>query len=407
MGAFTPDRLEVLQLLSTQAAISIDNARLYADLAQSEEKYRTLFEDSKDAIFITTPAGKLMDANPTLLSLFGYSRDEAMQMNVTELYMNPADRLKFRQAIEQAGEVRDFDLKFYKKNGTEMDCLLTAMVRRDHKGHIMAYQGLIRDITEQKQNERLRAENLRLQTELQVAQRLQQMALPTQEELKAVESLEIAGYMEPADEVGGDYYDVLQREGKIKICIGDVTGHGLESGVMMLMTQTALRTLVQSGETDPVRFLNILNRTIYENVRRMKTDRNLTLSLLDYGAGEVRLSGQHETMIVIRRNGRVELVDTMDLGFPIGLEADITEFIDQTRVRLQSGDGMVLYTDGITEAEDFAGAHYGLERLCEVVRQNWDQSAESIKEAVVADVHGFIGQQRIFDDITLLVLKQK
>jgi sigma-B regulation protein RsbU (phosphoserine phosphatase) len=128
---------------------------------------------------------------------------------------------------------------------------------------------------------------------------------------------------------------------------------------------------------------------------------------LDYGAGEVRMSGQHEAMIVVRRDGRVELVDTMDLGFPIGLEADIAGFIDQTRVRLQCGDGMVLYTDGITEAENLAGLHYGLERLCEVVRQNWDQSAKLIKEAVIADVHGFMGQQKVYDDITLLVIKQK
>src|SRR5262249_23888414 len=89
-------------------------------------------------------------------------------------------------------------------------------------------------------NAQLQAENLRLGAELEVARRLQKMVLPTATELQAIDELDIAGYMEPAAEVGGDYYDVLSHNGHIKIGIGDVTGHGLESGVLMLMAQTAV-----------------------------------------------------------------------------------------------------------------------------------------------------------------------
>ena len=88
--------------------------------------------------------------------------------------------------------------------------------------------------------------------------------------------------MEPADEVGGDYYDILQQDGKVKIGIGDVTGHGLESGMLMIMVQTATRVLLESNLADPVKFLDILNRSLYKNVQRMKSDKNLTLSILDY-----------------------------------------------------------------------------------------------------------------------------
>ena len=77
-----------------------------------------------------------------------------------------------------------------------------------------------------------------------IDQRLQHMLLPTGEELQQIQALDIACYMEPSDEVGGDYYDVLQHNGQIKIGIGDVTGHGLESGVVMLMTQAIVRALV-------------------------------------------------------------------------------------------------------------------------------------------------------------------
>src|SRR5262245_50515300 len=88
--AFTPDRLELLQLLSAQAAISIENARLYAGLAENEQQYRTLFEDSRDPIFITSPAGTILEANQAMLDLFGYSRVEMMRLNVATLYQNPS-----------------------------------------------------------------------------------------------------------------------------------------------------------------------------------------------------------------------------------------------------------------------------------------------------------------------------
>jgi two-component system, sensor histidine kinase ChiS len=253
----------------------------------------------------------------------------------------------------------------------------------------------------------LKAENLRLATELELTRRIQQMLLPRESELAAIVGLEIAGFMEPAEEVGGDYYDVLSHNGYLKIGIGDVTGHGLESGVLMIMVQTAVRTLLAYGETDPVKFLNVLNRTIYDNVLRMNSDKNLTLSLLDYQHGQLGLSGQHEEMIIVRSGGRVERIDTIDLGFPIGLEADITDFVAQTQVQLYSGDVVVLYTDGITEAENLEGVRYGIERLCQVVSLNCQHCANTIKQAVIADVRSHIGEQKVYDDITLVILKQK
>jgi sigma-B regulation protein RsbU (phosphoserine phosphatase) len=160
-------------------------------------------------------------------------------------------------------------------------------------------QDLVEEVTRardeiQALNERLESENLRMETELDVARQLQQMLLPTAAEIQQVEELDIAGFMEPAEEVGGDYYDVLQHNGQVKICIGDVAGHGLESGVLMLMLQTAVRTLLTHEEKDPSRFMDTLNRTIHHNIRRMDIDRSLTLSLLDYQSGQLRLSGQHE-----------------------------------------------------------------------------------------------------------------
>lgn len=252
----------------------------------------------------------------------------------------------------------------------------------------------------------LKAENKRLSAEVEITHRLQQMLLPKPHELSSLADLEIAGFMEPAEEVGGDYYDVLEHEGLIKIGIGDVTGHGLESGVLALMVQTAVRTLMINKEQDPIKFLDTLNRTIYANIQRMEAEKELTLLLIDYYQQKLRISGQHEEIICIRE-GQVEQIDTTNLGFPIGLEEDVFNFLDYTEITLNPGDVVILYTDGITEAEDYEGRYYGLERLCQVACQHWQQPAHEIQQAIIHDVKQYIGNYQVLDDITLVIIKRR
>ncbi len=255
-------------------------------------------------------------------------------------------------------------------------------------------------------NERLKEENVRMGTELDVAKQLQQMVLPKEAELLEIDSLDISGFMEPAEEVGGDYYEILNHDGHIKIGIGDVTGHGLESGVLMLMVQTTVRALLLAKIDNPEQFLNVVNRTIYHNAKRMETDKNLTLSLLDYHAGTLTVTGQHEEILVVRKDGTIERIDTFDLGFMVGIEKDITKFISHQDISLQPGDGIVLYTDGITEAQNIEEKQYGIERLCEIVSSSWSGNAKEVQKSVITDVKDYISTQKILDDITLLVLKQ-
>jgi len=255
-------------------------------------------------------------------------------------------------------------------------------------------------------NQRLKAENSRMSTELKVTKRLQQMLLPREYELTKIKELDIAGFMKPAEEVGGDYYDVLEYGGCIKVGIGDVTGHGLESGVLMLMIQTAVRTLVINNETDPLKFFNTLNQVVYDNAQRMGAEKSLSLCLLDYRQGELSISGQHE-MVVVVRQGILEVIDTIDLGFPIGLERNIIDFIAVYKLRLNPKDVVVLYTDGITEAENSIGQFYGQKRLCDIIQTHWQQSAKELLNIIIADIKQFIDHQKVYDDVTLLVIKQR
>ncbi|TVU52209.1 MAG: HAMP domain-containing protein [Arthrospira sp. PLM2.Bin9] len=254
-------------------------------------------------------------------------------------------------------------------------------------------------------NQKLSDENLRMSAELVIMQKMQKMVLPTTEELAAIESLDIAAYMQPASEVGGDYYDILNNQSGIVFGIGDVTGHGLESGLLMVMTQVAVRTLVNLGSIYPAEFLNRLNQTICENIKRIKSDKNLTFSIVIYEDNKLIISGQHEEVIICRNQGIIERIDTIDLGLPIGLMDDISSFLNYTVVNVETGDTVILYTDGITEAMNPQGQLYGIERLCGVISHNWEQGAEAMKNAILEDLQEFIAEQNIFDDITLVIFK--
>ncbi|MEM6429532.1 MAG: SpoIIE family protein phosphatase [Deinococcota bacterium] len=278
-------------------------------------------------------------------------------------------------------------------------------------------------------NQQLAAENLRMGSELDVTRRLQELLLPADSELEAVTSLDMAGVNVSAHEVGGDYYDVLSLHDPVTsrkqvfIGIGDVTGHGLESGMLMLMTQMGVRTLLDAGEHNPASLLTVLNRSLYKNIARMRADKSLTLSLLAYeqqdGVGYLQVSGQHEDLLVIRASGQVERYDTFDLGFPLGLEEDISAFTAQRDITLEPGDGVLLYTDGITEAPSPEGELYGLDRLIVIASEYWEHSADLIMRLIINDVNNHligntdahltitpIDDRDLDDDITLLVIKQ-
>ena len=135
-----------------------ERKRVEDALRENEEKYRTIFEQSRDAIFTTSPEGRIVDVNQAALDLFRFTREEAIAVDVGERIVHPAERDRFRQEIDENGSVSDFEVKFYKKDGTVMDCLLTATRRRAEDGSSLGIQGIVRDITERKQAEEQRRE---------------------------------------------------------------------------------------------------------------------------------------------------------------------------------------------------------------------------------------------------------
>jgi PAS domain S-box-containing protein len=122
-------------------------------LKESEEKYRMLFEDSRDAIFVTDGKGQLTDANRSFLELFGYDKKETVGLSLMDTYANREERKACVRAIQESGFVKDFELKLKKNDGSIMDCVLTGTARIAADGTTMTYHGIVRDVTEQKRIE--------------------------------------------------------------------------------------------------------------------------------------------------------------------------------------------------------------------------------------------------------------
>ena len=116
-------------------------------LKESDKQYRTLFEESIDGVYSVLRDGEITDANQSFLELFGYTREEMIGKDICELYVDPADRRRFQEEIEKKGFVKEYEVKWRKKDGTELDCLLTSSVHFGKDGSIAGYRGILRDLT--------------------------------------------------------------------------------------------------------------------------------------------------------------------------------------------------------------------------------------------------------------------
>ncbi len=117
-------------------------------LRESEKKYRTVFESCKDAIYLSTRDGRFIDVNKSALELFGYTREEMIGMDVLKVYAVPEARSKFQEEIEKLESVKDYPLVLIRKDGTTMECLISAATLLNEEGLPTGYQGVIRDVSE-------------------------------------------------------------------------------------------------------------------------------------------------------------------------------------------------------------------------------------------------------------------
>jgi diguanylate cyclase (GGDEF)-like protein/PAS domain S-box-containing protein len=132
---------------------------LEAALEQSEQRYRSLFEESRDAIYITRPDGTFLDVNRSFMDMFGYTREDLQVLKARSLYADPEDRARFQAEIVATDCVRDFEVKLCTSDQRVLDCLINSAVHRAPDGEILWYQGIIHDVTQRKRAEQQLAHN--------------------------------------------------------------------------------------------------------------------------------------------------------------------------------------------------------------------------------------------------------
>lgn len=238
--------------------------------------------------------------------------------------------------------------------------------------------------------------------EMEVAKRIQTSLLP---ENRRVGLYDVAARMQPAAEVGGDYYDIIQAgEGRDWIAIGDVSGHGVESGLVMMMTQTSILSLVQENpRLGPAEVFSAVNDVLNENISRLHTARYMTLNVVRLRDDGLTLAGKHQDVLVWRRaTGTVETVTNE--GCWIGVVDDTRGRVVDQVIAMGAGDLALFFTDGATEAMDGKGQMYGDARLAAVLGRVAERPLEEALEALFADIATFRAVQD--DDVTMMLVRR-
>ena len=211
--------------------------------------------------------------------------------------------------------------------------------------------------------------------------------------------------MIPAKEVGGDYYDVIENGNGYKwITIGDVSGHGVDSGLIMMMAQTSILTAINNdAECKPSQVLNLVNKVIRENISRLVSNHFMTMMAIRFKDSKMLIAGKHQDIVIYR--AALNKTETItNKGTWLGVVDDLQDYVQDVEIPLEDGDLVMLFSDGITESENRSGEMYGQKRLESAFNQYADLPVGKIVDKIIQKVKSF--QEKQQDDMTLLVLKK-
>jgi sigma-B regulation protein RsbU (phosphoserine phosphatase) len=244
------------------------------------------------------------------------------------------------------------------------------------------------------------ADRLTLKRDLEIARDIQRAMLP--QEMVTGGGLEAYGFTRPANTVGGDFYDVLQMpDGRLVIALGDVSGKGSPAALLMALTLAILRTLVDEG-LGPAALAQRLNVQV---ARHAPGSRFVTmfLAVFDPITGALHYVNAGQNPPILRRvNGALQRLTSG--GVALGM-FDLSAYTAGD-TWLAPGDVLVLYSDGITEAENKQGVFFDESGLEDVINRHWWEDAATLGKAIVTSVEGHATDTRLADDLTVLAIRR-
>ena len=314
---------------------------------------------------------------------------------ISKLYQTPLVEMK--RATEKIRE-GDYDIK-------------VGVVSNDELGHLG--EAVNEMAVGLKERELIKAAHERLTQELAVAWRIQESFLP--KGLPDVPGWQLTATLEPAKQTSGDFYDLIPLSGgRLGLLVADVTDKGVGAALYMALSRTLIRTYAVEYDTRPDLAFSAAHSRILADTN---TSQFVTVfyGVLDPAAGTLTYSNAgHNPPYLLSAcpeganlNGAdtpVSVQELINTGPPLGLRLLKDGAWEQKTVQFDPGDVLVLYSDGVTEAQDAQEELFEEERLLEVVRANIARSAQVIQDTLIAEVHEFVGDAPQFDDITLMVL---
>jgi serine phosphatase RsbU (regulator of sigma subunit) len=246
-----------------------------------------------------------------------------------------------------------------------------------------------------------RAKTYQVEQEMAVAGKIQASFLP--DELPHIPGWQLAATLEPARETSGDFYDVIPLpNNQLGILVADVADKGTGAALYMALSRTLIRTYAPQYHSRPDYVLKVANRRILTDTR---TDLFVTVfyGIIDTITGTLTYcNAGHNPPYLFSVQNDSEAQALTKTGMALGVLEDATW--EQRTIQLAPGDLLVLYTDGITDAENGQGAFFGEERLLKVTRANLERTAQDVHHALMTEVHRFVGDAPQFDDITLMIV---
>jgi sigma-B regulation protein RsbU (phosphoserine phosphatase) len=263
-----------------------------------------------------------------------------------------------------------------------------------HIGHLAAVKILETENIEELQRRR------QIEEELKRAANIQQSLLPTDQLVSA--PYRISGRNIPSQDVGGDYFDFINGEAPVlTVALGDVAGKGMPAALLMTNLHASVRAHVESDSQLPL-VMARLNRSIH---RAVHGERFITLVLIaiDRSTGDMRyVNAGHNPPFLLRASGEAEQLSVGGLLLGMFPEASY----EDAAVRMEPGDILVLYSDGVTEAMDEENGEFGEERLVAFLKKNRAMDPEQLVEALIRAVHEFSKDGKPGDDVTVAVIRR-
>lgn len=359
-------------------------------------------EAAANAIVITDGAGLVLWANTAFTRMTGYTLEESVERDLGFLKSDLHD-LSFYEELRETisrGAVWHGEMVNRRKDGTLYPEEQTITPVTDQWGHIKHYICIKQDITERKRAEQALLENASMVKEMEIAKQIQLSLLPPSP--PTVAGVDCSGLCVPATHIGGDYYDIFLRGEELGLVIADVSGHSVGAALIMVETRSVLRAQLDSLPS-PAGLVSLLNELLHEDLSRAELF--ITMSYLSYNTTSrmLRYTNAGHPPPVLYRPKSDSFFELDAEGLVFGVERGVR--YEELSLQVAAGDLLILYTDGIIEAEGGSGEPFGIARLREVLRLQHKKSASKIIDSILSTLRGFTGSSALRDDISILLLK--